>query len=76
MNRPGMDSSATVIVKTEAARPHERAGGEERLSANQIELHADAQAIDHEVDEFEDKTPDEQDPNAYVAPLNFKDFPR
>ena len=69
-----MDSSATVIVNPEAARPQEREGGEERLPENQTEPHADAQADEPGKDELQDKEPDEHDPNVYVTPLNFNDF--
>ena len=51
-NRPGMDSSATVIVNPEAAQPQVRAEGEERNLANQMELHGDAQADEPGEDEL------------------------
>ena len=63
-----------MIVNSEAARAEERERGEERLPANQEELHADTQADEPGKDELQDKKPNEHDPNAYVTPLNLKVF--
>ena len=74
MHRSGMDSSGTVILNPEPARPQEPEAGDARLHANQMELHADAQADEPVKDELQNKEPVEHAPNVYVAPLNVNDF--